>query len=53
MGKQEFLNRREVAELLGTSESRVKRLDMPSYKIGGLVKYRRLEIEEWLQQAEQ
>lgn len=50
---EKLISAREVAEILGLSEKTVKakhkRLNLPCYKVGSLIKYRASEIEQWLQ----
>jgi excisionase family DNA binding protein len=51
LGAKEVLNVKEVALLLGVSESRIYHLvssrDIPHYKQGKLVYFKKKEIEEW------
>ena len=49
----DFYSVKELAEKLDTSESSIRRMKPPSYKIGGLVKYRKTEIEQWLLEQKQ
>ena len=40
----------ETAALLGVGKQTLRRLkDIPRYRIGGLVKYKRDEVEEWIE----
>jgi len=50
---EKLITAKEVAEILGISEKTVlgkhKKLGLPYYKVGWLLKFRASEIEEWLQ----
>lgn len=48
-----LISAKQVAEILGLSEKTIKakhkRLGLPHYKVGWLIKYRASDIEAWLQ----
>ena len=52
MGEQsEFVSAQDVAEKLGTSVKHVRGLALPRYKLGQLVRYRKTEVEAFIEQA--
>lgn len=50
-----FINRKEAAEYIGVTEGTLanwdctKRYEIPKYKIGRLVKYRKADLDKWLE----
>lgn len=50
---EKLISAKEVAGILGLSEKTIKakhkRLGLPHYKVGWLIKYRASEIESWLE----
>ena len=51
-----FLTVRDVADLLKVSEKTVRRLqsrgDLPSFRVGTQVRFRRTDIEDWVDQQQ-
>lgn len=50
---EKLVNVKEIAGILGLTEktvrSKYKRLGLPYYKVGWLIRFRVSEIEDWLQ----
>lgn len=49
----EFMTLKQVATKLGASEQLVRSQDIPKYKLGRSVRYRKTEVEAFIEQARQ
>ena len=54
MGEQsEFVSAQDIADRLGTSTKHVRGLGIPSYKLGQLVRYRKDDVDAFIEKAKQ